>query len=904
MNRRHPLITHPVGRLSAAARWYLAGITMLALVLISIHFAMQVYAQQEAKRLVSSWVEDSGISVGSVRYRMLRGTLTLVDVRLKRHFTDIHAPAIFLHGSLTSLGGESLKAGYIEIRGARITLPAKSALDLVNGESAILPNLFYHAWRSAQRTGIYDSYLKILSGTGEQLPSGNNDISIVQLEAKQFEGRRETKGSFKVLDGELKLISQASGEGMSAPSTGRISWDRIDAASFFTRVMGLQAFPGSLNGQMEWQANGTENGSYSLTGAAEIEGRNVAEKTQLDWQGLLVSKAWIGEIKATSWPLAPFSEKLPQYQRYSVASGNLNGVFKFAGDWQDWKIETADTWFTNVEFDREEEGELLPEWRLGELHLSDASLHWPDRNLRAEKVSVDGFDFVSDARGIETAPRNWNIDVKEVTVKRVTPSIILTNELFRLPELSGTARWHRGDNVSFELQSSDSNGVEEGWKIHGEGSLHEKSENGLKIDVSSNNAALVRFRPLLPDLLRRDASSISGTVNLELRLSVGSLPWEGSGTAELSNLYLQYGGEQLSAKHVALNIEQTGVAIPEQLIKQVDIESWSYQVPLRPIAQLESNDPGVDDMPGSKAEPWHIKSLQMNDGRVMVGNAEAVWLQGIEIKVENLRPGSAGPIDLKAAMGDGTLAVQGSLYWDTAMPGIHKAKVIVRDALPFFMNDWLWVSGLPQIMRGRMYADLKLAREADGNYRGLGYFRLQDGELGSDQAGKDLFLSRAGFNTHDIFASLNDEGSLRIRVPLKGGGKVADVLGSSFVAALKRDMEKRGRAGRVRLDSRGSLLSSVRLHENGVLSYNERVRLRKVLTYLRKNPKVSIELYPQLAMNSVESIQVERVRYTQRLIEEFLAKRGVHSSRIFPVWPGEQHRNSSSTSGIDIVTLF
>lgn len=877
---------------------------MLLLVLIAIHFAMQVYAQQEAKRLVSLWAKDSGISVGDIRYRMLRGALTLVDVRLKRSSVEIDAPVIFLHGSLTSLGSQPPKASYVEIRRASITLPSSSATGMLNGNSKLLPGLFYQAWDSAQRIGIYDSYLKILSGAGEHLPSVNSDISIVQFETKQFEGRRETKGSFKMLDGELKLVSQASGEGVSDQSTGRISWDRIDTAGFFTQVMGLQAFPGSLNGQMEWQANGTENGSYSLTGAAEIEGGNVAEKTQLDWQGLLVSKAWIGEIKATSWPLAPFSEKLPQYQYYRVASGNLNGVFKFAGDWQAWKIETADTRFTGVKFDREEENELLPEWRLGELHLSDASLHWPDRNLRAEKVSVDGFNFVSDARGIETAPQNWKIDVKEVAVKRMTPSIILTNELFRLPELSGTARWQRGDNVSFELQSSDSNGVEERWKIRGEGSLHEKSENGLKIDVSSNNAALVRFRPLLPDLLRRDASSISGTVNLELSLSVGSLPWEGSGKAELSDLYLQYGGEQLSAKHVALNIEQIGVAIPEQLIKQVDIESWNYQVPLRPIAQLESNDASVDDIPLSRAEPWHIKSLQMNDGRVMVGNAEAVWLQGMEIKVENLRPGSAGPIDLKAEMGDGTLVVQGSLYWDTAMPGIHKAKVIVRDALPFFMNEWLVVSGLPQIMRGRMYADLKLAREADGNYRGLGYFRLQDGELGSDQAGKDLFLSRAGFNTHDIFASLNDEGSMRIRVPLKGGSKVADVLGGSLVAALKRDMEKRGSAGKVLLDSRGSLLSSVRLHEKGVLSYNERVRLRKVLTYLRKNPKVSIELYPQLAIDSVENIQVERVRYTQRLIEEFLAKRGVHSSRIFPVWPDEQHRNSSSTSGIDIVTLL
>lgn len=873
---------------------------MLALVLIAIHFAMQVYAQQEAKRLVSSWAERSGISVGDVRYRMLRGALTLVDLHLKRDSAEIDAPTVFLHGSLTSLGGELPKAGYVEIRGAKITLPAKSAIGMVNGDPEVLPNLFYQAWGAAQRIGIYNSHLEILSGTAS-LPAKKSDVTIALLEAKQSADRRETRGSLKALDGELKLISSSTAGGTSDQSFGSITWDKVDAASFFTQVLGLKAVPGSLQGQLEWKAKGTENGSYSVSGAAEIGG--VKEKARLDWRGLLVSEAWIGEIKAASWPLLPFSEQLPQYQHYKAASGSLDGAFKFAGNLQAWKVEAADAHFTNFKYTRVEEGELFPEWRIGAMSISDATLHWPDRSLRAGEVSVDGFDFVTDSRGVEGEPQNWKIDVKEVSLNRVSPSIILSNELFRLPELSGTARWRRGDRVSFKLQSSDLDGMEEHWKIAGEGSLDAKAETPLKVDISSKSAALVRFRPLLPEMLRKEASSISGVVDLNLTLSVGSLPWEGRGEAGLSDLYLQYGGEQLSAKHAALNIERMGTAIPEQLIEQIDIKDWSYQAPLRPITQAESNGASVDASL-SKPESWHIKSLQMNDGRVMVGNSESVWLQAMEIKVKDLYPGSYAPIDLKAEMGDGTLVVRGSLDWDSAMPGIYKAKVMVRDALPFFMNEWLGVSGVPQVMRGRMYADLKLAREDDGNYGGMGYFRLQYGELGPDQAGKDLFLSRAGFNAHDIFASLNDAGSLRVRVPLKGAGKVADVLGDSFVVALKRDMEKRGSVGKVPADSRGLLLSSVRLHEKVALSQNERVRLRKVLTYLKKNPKVSIELYPQLAIDSEETMQAERVRYTQRLIEAFLVKRGIRSSRIFPVWPDEQHRNSGSTSGVDIVTLL
>jgi len=904
MNRRHSLLTHPVGRLSSAARWYLAGIAMLTLVLIAIHFAMQVYAQQEAKRLVASWAKGAGISVSDVRYRMLRGALTLVDVRLKRDSIDIDVPTVFLHGSLASLGDASPVAGYVEIRGANIKLPIQSVVGMANGDAKVLPRLFYQVWSSAKRVGIYDSHLQIVPGRGGQLPAEKTDIAIGKFEAEQYQGRRDIKGSLTALEGELKLVSQVGPQDDPNQSSGKLTWNRIDAASLFAKAMGFKSIPGTLNGQIEWKMNVTESGSYRVDGVTEIEGGDGVEKRgRLDWQGLLFSEGWTGEINATSWPLAPFSEQLPQYQHYQITSGNVNGAFKFAGGWRAWKIDAADTLFSNVEYSREEESELLPDWRLGALRISDASLHWPERTLRAKKASLEGFDFVTDSRGVESDFQNWKVDVKEISLRGLSPSIILSNQLFRLPELSGTARWRRGDRLSFTLRSPESEGSEERWKVDGEGSLSAKNGDRLKIDVSSKQAALVRFRPLLPDQLRKGASSVTGLVDLNLSITAGSLPWEGSGGAELSDIYIQYGGEQLSAKHAVLDVEQIGAALPEQRIRQVDIMGWAYQAPLRPLAQSQLNDANVEDVPISKAEPWLIQSLQMSDGRVMVGSSKAVWLQATDIHVKNLHPGSDAPINLKAEMGGGTLVVQGSLRWDEAMPELRKAKVVVRDALPFFMNEWFSISGVPELTRGRVYADLKLDQNAVERYEGVGYFRLQHGLLAPAHSDSDLFLSRTGFNTHDIFSTLNRAGQLRVRVLLQGEGGIADLVGGSLVAALKASMEKRQVARKLLSDSKRELISSVRLHEKGVLSYNERVRLRKTLAYLKMNPKVAVELHPQLAMAAGELIEVKRVRYTQQLIENFLTKRGISRARIFPVWPDERHRNSKSSSGIAILTM-
>ena len=883
---------------------------MLALILIAIHFAMQVYAQQEAKRLVSLWAEKGGITVSDVRYRMLRGALTLVNVQLKRDSIDVRMPSLFLHGSLTSLAGEVPEAGYVEIRGAKIIMSGATLKHAVEMRAGTLPDVFYQTWSAARRVGVYDSSVTLLPEKEAQLPAAPTVLHISRVESKRMVNRRMVSGLLRTLDGELNLTTEEDTAQDEERFHGRLSWKGIRANSLLGSVMGLSSIPGSLDGHIAWHSKGSEKNSYSVSGSTLLSGMPDNDRDRLlEWQGLLISGAWIGEIKAAAWPLAPFAEQLPRFQHYQAVSGDLDGIFKFAGDWRQWKIETAEARLADVQYAAtmaEESG--MPQWHAAAIRFADTSLHWPDRILRAKKASLDNLNVVVDARGVELPKQSWKVDIREIGLNQLVTAIRLTDEQLFLPPISGDCRWRKNNRVSLHLRTQPSD--EEKWEIQGEGVLGSDHASPFKLKVAADRATLVRFRPLLPKLLRRDASDISGKVKLKLNLLAGSQPWEASGEAEVSSTMLQYGGEAWSADLVKIVMEKIGAAIAEQQFSQVDVQGWQYQAALRPATQSEPKEAEETEAKEqeispdhSVAEPWHIKLLQMNNGRVSVGHADGIWLKEVNVRVKGLRPESYAPIDLKALLDDGRLSVQGQLTWRSSLPELYKVKVTVRDALPFFMNDWLEVSGSPQLMRGRLYADLKMQRGEQGEYKGLGYFRVQQGLPGPAHSEKDLFLARIGFHAHDIFSTLGTSGQLRLRIPLAGAGDVMDVIADSFMATLKAEMEKQGGVGKGSNHAKGETLSSVRLHESGMLSHNERVRLRKALAYLKKNPKIEIALRPQLSLSSDDGLQVERVRYTQGLIEDFLVNRGVSRSRIFPVWPGEQHRISNSTSGVGIVTL-
>ena len=903
--RSHPLIRHPVGKMPAAARWYLAGISILTLLLIAIHFAIQVYAQQEARRLVSAWSESAGLTVEGVRYRMLRGALTLVDLRLNRDAFQIYASNLFLHGNLSSLASDEPSVTRIEMRGLHASMKAKALAAFSEGRE--LPEVFKQLWASAQQVGIYDAKVDFLPETGTMIPSRPVSLKIVRLQGKQASGKRSIEALAYGMGGEIRLMASEDLTVLPDRFSGNVAWTGMDAEPFLESLLGLTPMQGQLSGNMTWVPKPEGMDHYTLGGEAGLGGleEGSLSSSKIRWNGVFEDGKWHGKINGTAWPLTMFADTAPQFQERKLISGSFTGAVNFSGNLEQWQMGVVETYLDHVHYGQAVvENSDSPEWKIEKVHITKAALQWPQRRIDIKDAELINADLGFDVRERESSKLTWSIKTGEIGLNRVRSALHLPQGTFRLPVMKGSFAVKENRRIKLLLKSvaSDDKGGEERWRISGEGDWTANNHSRMKMEVAAENAALVRFRALMPAKIRKTATDLTGSVKIKWKLLAGAGPWEGSGEASVAGAGFIYNGEQWQADNLLVDIEKMGVEIPEQLIRQLNVQGWRYQAALQPLGRMGAS-PEVAMTETGEAERWHLKSIILQDGKVSVGHEEAVWMDQTTANIKNLKPGSSAPITLKGRLGEGLLFLKGELSWNSALPEVSSAKISIRDALPFFMNEWLEVSGAPELIRGRIYTDASLKLNPEGYYKGMWYLRVQNGALGSAAKQSDPLLKRTGFNAFDVFSALQHERRIRLRIPVNEQGSFGEVLGSAFVKQLNSEMAKKGGAAHELNEKTGLLLSSVRLHEKGVLSQNERVRLRKVILYLRENPKQSIELIPQLGISSTEVRQVERSRYTQHLIEKFMSHRGIPLSRIFPVWPGEEHRSSESAGGILIHAL-
>ncbi len=878
---------------------------MLSLILVAVHFAMQVYAQQEANRLVRIWSEQHGVSIGDVRYRMLRGALTLVDVRYKGKELQLYASSLFLRGNLDSLSSNNPKASYVEIRGADVSMTSAAFMAIMDQKRSVMPELFEQLWRSAQRVGIYHTRLQMLPDIAIPLPAKPVEGFLTQFESSDVGDVRELKALASWQGGELTLVTRNElVDGVSRFTKGELRWNDLNAELLLRDLLGFAPVSGTANGRVIWNRQTDTSHVYDLQGLLNIAmaGGGVSPAS-IGWKGTVTDGAWQVDVSSVAWPVNIFSNYLPSFQGRRLTAGRFDGEFRLAGILEHWQLDIAKSTLSDLRCDRQGEGEAVPSgWRAEKVVLKGGTLQWPKRSIIIEQAELTGGDVVIDARGMEAEELQWEFSLGKMAIADLRTVIRLSEERVHLPPLNGELKRGKGGDLSLNLASPESPdmGEVERWYISGSGNPTATGSERLMFDVEASRASLARFRPFMPYMIRNSATDLTGGVDLQLKVLAGIESWEARGRVVVTDAAFRNGGELWALEQGNVEIGRMGVGLGIQEIEGIAVDGWHYQVALRPLQR-----PGVQgdvQMRVSKADPWEIRKLELNHGTISVGQPDARWLHDISIHVGEVRFGKAIPVRLAAVAGGGSISLKGNLSWEEAVPTLQDAKVTVRDVLPFFMNEWLSVSSLPQIIRGRLYADIAVRAKADREYSGMGYFRLQHSLLASAILQDDLLLSQVGFNTFDVFNTLQQSGRLRMRVPVEGHGGLAEVLGNSMLRVVKTEMQKKQIAQSSNVIS-DNLLSSIRLHAEKSLSQNERVRLRKAIKHMLDKPKTAIELRPQLSLEMDGDDQIRRVRHTQELIETFMVQRGIPASRIFPIWPHEQLKRSGSTSGIGIYEL-
>jgi len=874
----HLLFQHHPGRLPGPARWYLAFMAMLSLILLAAHFAVQTQIQKTMREAADAWLHPIGGSAAQVRYRLLRGSLTLTDVQLSQGRLKLNIPSVYLHAATSAIFSKNVRFSQLRIDGMELVLTRTDVSQWLQGVSPASLLSLLSFTRHARRLSVVNGQIRFADGAAAR--------AITQLSGQLTPAAFDLSG--QVGGGSFALHGVAD----NAVSNGTLSWEGMAAAEL-SHALGLAvAPPGTSSAFFNWRADWP---AHHLDVYGNVQLLDQPEQGTVRIQGKVSPGKLDLRAGCSGVSLTGLGSALPPLEGRYLQAGIWDGDIHLARD-------RHGRWTVHLNGEAHKirlVSETLPDWRIDRLTISDATAMLSAHRMDISQANIVGMDLVLLSAGSKRDISPWKIQVSKLRFDDVRPVINLGEGKgqLSLPSLRGDGGLVRSGILKLDLASSG----DEPWRIH-----WEAHPGGLfTADIEAENVPVIRLRPLLPHLSlpgNRGEPRLSGTSSFQLSMQSGNgKTWFG-GQSSFSSVVLAQGGDSFSADRIKVNIHKAGMVRMQEL-GQVQIEGWRYQAALHPIPQAVGGNDGQEDLPRQRKLPWHVESITGHSGVIAVGSENAVWARDASFSLKKLHPGGWAPLTLDATLGGGSLHMRGKADLFSASPR-WKCTMHLKHALPFFLNDWMAVSGAPRLIRGRLYMTFYIRPDPKkASYTGRLNLELREGLLEPGVFPHDPLLPLIGYNMQDMFGRLSRGYRLTLAIPFHGEWRKSPfsmrVLGVVALAAAKR---QGGTAAMKQSDSAPAAVtvSHVRLQRRRSFSYNERLRLWHVIKALRKQPRLIAELVPQLGHTPLDSTLTGRVRRTQDMIEQYMRKRGIAGSRIFPVWPGVEHHRGDVT-GIKIM---
>ncbi len=891
------LLRRMYGPVPVRARWYLASLIVLAASATVLHFRLQEHVQQQAQQMVDQWLASTGGKAGRVHYQLLRGDISIHNIRLSRADMVLHASQAYLHAPLSVLGTGHLVFSDVYIKGLTVDLHPVKYRDVFDTGTQRRVLAALGLLRMTQRVQVDKLLLRAYAVSGQLLlASGRLHLDVgkagrhLQLHMEMAGGELDGTGEWQ-WDRAGRLRMQTDWK-----------WQHVGIEPVLVQLDLARWLRGASDGHLSWRADWHSNvheltGQLILAGTVTQTGEEVERpRAAIDFTVSAKAGQVAGRFDCKAVPLADI--QTPTLGGRHLASAVFSGEIRLEGGEQAsarWHY-TADGTLNDAVYS----GTSLPPWRLPQVVFSGLELKLPEQKLRIQKLLATGADVVfwlSGNHGMDGFAPGWKLAVETLALERLHLRLQPDDkgDFLHLIGLHGTGQLRPGGDITLDLRSD---GEAAHWRILSHGSL---ARSALEAEVTASDVPLVQLRPLLPDfswLGVGEAPELGGDVSLKLHVQRDAEGTHASGSVRAISVLLAHASTRIGVDRLQLDIMRAGTGVMH--ISRLRGDGWRYQAPLLPMDAAPS---AATPSSGDQSHQWRMDNISLNGGAISIGG-DAGWMQHVNVHVRGLYAGHDAPISAQGRLGEGALQLSGSV--DVFSPTKRFAiRGRLRHALPFFLGDWFAISGAPRITRGRLNADLRLKNAGEGGrYRGVLYLGLYHGQLESGVFPHDALLKLAGYGTQSIFNRLKSPARWWIKVPLAGETRALGLrtLGRQLLGVIRKRMEQAAPADPLVREETVMTLEHIRLHDGKPLSLNERTRLRRMLAGLKGHHGFVIDLQPQLGNEPLDNGMIARIRHTQAMIERFLRRQGITTMRIFPVWPQARHR-TGEVGGILIRAL-
>ncbi len=500
----------------------MTGTAVMMLLLLAWHFSIQAAAHQATLIQVRTWMKDMGATAGDVQFRLLRGALTIRNVKATLQGNPLEIEYLFLKGNPASITSHQPTLQHIDVE--NITLNAQvlsqSWQDLSFNLPASLQTIFRHAKQITFHQGIIthlknspDLHLQRLHISG---PTNNRQIQgfgfsdnpnqTWQLNSKIPENTAETSGEINANDDAGKIQLQWTGA---------------------------------------WQAHNMKV-TFERTTAAQSSIKAVFKQE---------NKHWTGDIHTRSWPID-----------FNIGHSNITGHIEFLGTPKAWQMKSDKIQWDNTSFS-------LHKTTVQSMLSHRFAIDNKEKTLSIKRLDIQGMAVQLETNQPILPSTTWLVSAPNINIQALNTTIMVANEPIYLPLLSGTAHLQ---NQALLFDVSSPADEHQFWRIQG-------YKQGL-VHVSGLDIPLWRLRNLMPHPIQEQALTMQGITSLDLNV-IPHQAWSTTGTILISDLTLASEDQSFKAQALQLEIQQAndlGVQQATMHAKQWDMafpltprQAWS-----------------------------------------------------------------------------------------------------------------------------------------------------------------------------------------------------------------------------------------------------------------------------------------------------------------------------------------
>ncbi len=435
-------------------RVYLSVSGVLLLLLIAWHYSIQVTAHNTARNQVTAWLQNMGASAEQVDFRMLRGALTINNIKASYLGGDVFIEQLFIKGNPASISSEHPLLQQVVIKHA--SYDANGLNKTWQAEHITFPDTLARIFYHAKRVQLIESDIQHI-------------LDMPKLWVEQLTISGSAKQRHITAQGFLGATANTWQMNSIVPTQSQQQTGHITSQYH------------GINSDINWTG-------FWLTKNLNIHVQQQRQKKSLQLNITQEDKQWSTQFTAHDWDIVR-----PDLQTSITGQGNI--------------IKQGKTWLINspkLNFNDTSLQQLQSEVSKGTAH--NIHINTAKQQIAIKSLLIQDATFTIDTYSATKLNHGWHINLDNLSLIDLQPTLLVQGSPITFPALNGYAKI---ENNQLEFDVSGESANEQFVRI--------KSKKD-KIYLTAKKVPLRLLRNLLPQPLQEKALTLQGDTKLQLTI--------------------------------------------------------------------------------------------------------------------------------------------------------------------------------------------------------------------------------------------------------------------------------------------------------------------------------------------------------------------------------------------------